>query len=199
MNTKRRATNSKSLKKTFLICTEGTKTEPEYFEMLNSIFRDANIKCPRSKPSQNNPRAVLRQMEREIEKLEFLNTDQAWIVTDKNEWSEEQLNEPYQWSTECENFGFAVSNPNFEYWLLLHFDDGSDINEVKDVNEKLKSYIPTYNKSIDSSIFLKSNVENAVRRAKEKDVPPCIDWPKSIGKTTVYKLVKQIIETSKQS
>ena len=199
MNTKRQATSSMSLRKTFLICTEGTKTEPEYFEMLNSFFRNVNIKCPRSKPSQNNPRAVMRQMKREIEKLGFQGTDQAWIVTDKNEWSEEQLNEPYQWSTECENFGFAVSNPNFEYWLLLHFEDGRDIDSAKKVYSKLKSYIPNYNKSIDSSNFSKEKVENAVQRAQEKDVPPCLDWPRSIGQTTVYKLVKQIVETSKQS
>ena len=195
MNTKRQATSSISLRKTFLICTEGTKTEPEYFEMLNSFFRNVNIKCPRSKPSQNNPRAVMRQMKREIKNLGFQDTDQAWIVTDKNEWSEKQLNEPYQWSTKCENFGFAVSNPNFEYWLLLHFEDGRDVKSAKDVYSKLKSYIPDYNKSIDSSNFSKEKVENAVLRAQKKDVPPCLDWPRSIGQTTVYKLVKQIIET----
>ena len=195
MNTERQATSSILLRKTFLICTEGTKTEPEYFEMLNSFFRRVNIKCPRSKPSQNNPRAVMRQMKREIKKLGIQDTDQAWIVTDKNEWSEEQLSEPYQWSTECENFGFAVSNPNFEYWLLLHFEDGRDIDSAKEVYSKLKSYIPNYNKSIDSSNFSKEKVENAVQRAREKDVPPCLDWPRSIGQTTVYKLVKQIIKT----
>ena len=195
MNTKRQATSSISPKKTFLICTEGTKTEPEYFEMLNRFFRNVNIKCPRSSTSKNSPRAVLKQMKREIKNLGFQDTDQAWIVTDKNEWSEKQLNEPYQWSTECENFGFAVSNPNFEYWLLLHFEDGCDIDSAKKLNRKLKVHIPNYNKSIDSRFFSKEKVENAVQRAQKLDVPPCLDWPRSIGQTTVYKLVKQIIET----
>lgn len=199
MNTKRQTTSSIPFKKTFLICTEGTKTEPEYFEMLEKLFPNANIKCPRSKPSQNNPKAVLKQMEREIKEFGFQNTDQAWIVMDKNEWSEEQLNEPYQWSIKCKNFGFAVSNPNFEYWLLLHFEDGSDINSAKDVYSKLKIHIPNYNKSIDLRNFSIKKVEYAVQRAQEKDVPSCVEWPRSIGQTTVYKLVKQIIETSKQS
>ena len=120
-------------------------------------------------------------------------------MTDKNEWSEEQLNEPYQWSNKCENFGFAVSNPNFEYWLLLHFEDGRDIDSAKEVYSKLKSYIPNYNKSIDSRNFSIKKVKNAVQRAQEKDVSSCVDWPRAIGQTTVYKLVKQIIETSKQN
>lgn len=195
MNIGRQSTSSILLKKTFLICTEGTKTEPEYFEMLNSFYRSVNIKCPRSKPSQNNPRAVLRQMKRELEKLEFRDNDHAWIVTDKNEWSEAQLNEPYQWSIERENFGFAVSNPNFEYWLLLHFEDGAGVSSAKDVYSKLKVHIPDYNKSIDSSKFSKEKVENAIQRAQEKDLLPCIDWPRTVGQTTVYKLVQQIIET----
>ena len=199
MNTGRQTTGSISLRKTFLICTEGTKTEPEYFEMLNSFFRSVNIKCPRSKPSGNNPRAVLKQMKRAMKELEFQDTDQAWIVMDKNQWSEGQLSEPYQWSTECENFGFAVSNPNFEYWLLLHFEDGADISSAKDVDSKLKRHMPDYNKSIDSNYFSIEKIENAVERAyqqtQEKDLEPCIDWPRSIGQTTVYKLVEQIIET----
>ena len=195
MNTKRQATSSISLRKTFLICTEGTKTEPEYFEMLKTFFLNANIKCPRSKKSYSNPKAVLKQMKQEIGKLKLRDDDQAWIVTDINAWNEEQLYEPYQWSTECENFGFAVSNPNFEYWLLLHFEDGGNIYSAKDVNKKLKKYIPNYNKGINSRFFSIEKVANAVQRAQQKDVPPCLDWPRSIGQTTVYKLVKQIIET----
>lgn len=200
MNTKRQATDSITPKKTFLICTEGTKTEPEYFQMLNSFFRSVNIKCPIHKVSKNHPIAVLQQMKRKIKKFELQEIDQAWIVMDKNEWSKEQLNEPYEWSTESESFGFAVSNPNFEYWLLLHFEDakdiGTDIDSVKKIIKKrLNHYIPKYNKSIDSRIFSIEKIENAVRRAKEKDLSPCIDWPKTVGQTTVYKLVQQIIET----
>lgn len=200
MNIRRLATSLTPPKKTFLICTEGTKTEPEYFQMLNSFFRSVNIKCPIHKVSKNHPIAVLQQMRREIKKLGFQDTDQAWIVMDKNEWTEKQLNEPYEWSTESENFGFAVSNPNFEYWLLLHFEDakdiGTDIDSVKKiVKKRLNRYIPKYNKSIDSRNFSIEKIENAVRRAKEKDLSPSIDWPRTIGQTTVYKLVEQIIET----
>lgn len=158
MNIIRQSTSSISPKKTYLICTEGTKTEPEYFQMLNSLFHSVNIKCPTHKVSKNHPSAVLELMKREMEKYKFQDSDQAWIVMDKNDWSEKQLNEPYEWSTESENFGFAVSNPNFEYWLLLHFEDAkdidTDIDSVKKIIEKrLCRYIPKYDKSIDSSFF----------------------------------------------
>lgn len=49
-------------------------------------------------------------------------SDEAWLVVDKDQWTEEQLRQLHQWSLQQANYGFALSNPKFEYWLLLHFE-----------------------------------------------------------------------------
>ena len=54
-------------------------------------------------------------------------SDEAWLVVDKDQWTDEQLTQLHQWSLQQENYGFALSNPKFEYWLLLHFEDGTGI------------------------------------------------------------------------
>ena len=61
-----------------------------------------------------------------IKRGEVQPCDEAWIVIDRDEWTEEQLARLHQWSNERTNHGFALSNPNFEYWLILHFEDGDN-------------------------------------------------------------------------
>ncbi len=62
-----------------------------------------------------------------IKKESLKSSDEAWLIADRDQWDENQLNQLYAWSTIQKNFGFALSNPKFEYWLLLHFEDASGI------------------------------------------------------------------------
>ena len=88
-----------------------------------------------------------------------------------------------------------VSNPKFEYWLLLHFEDGTRITSSRNCSERLKGYMPGYDKGIDPQKITRDMIDNAVKRARQRDNPPCIDWPRSIGVTTVYKLIENILRT----
>jgi hypothetical protein len=45
---------------------------------------------------------------------------------------------------------FALSNPKFEYWLLLHFNDGTGIASSRDCSDRLKRHLPGYDKGIDA-------------------------------------------------
>jgi hypothetical protein len=59
---------------------------------------------------------------------------------------DDKLQKLFEWSQRKENYGFALSNPNFEYWLLLHFEEGSKIAHGADCLERLKKYLLGYNK-----------------------------------------------------
>ena len=37
-------------------------------------------------------------------------------------------------------------------------------------------------------------IDDAIRRAKKRDYPPCSDWPRSPGQTTVYRLIENILQ-----
>ncbi len=121
----RRALGQRRYRKMFVIATEGEKTEPSYF----AIFRDdlvIHVHCVKG-DHKSSPKQVLHRMKQHLERNGITKTDEAWLVVDRDTWSEEDLLQLHEWSQEASNRGFALSNPKFEYWLLLHFEDGTEI------------------------------------------------------------------------
>ena len=186
-----REIGQRSYRKMFLIAAEGEKTEQQYFNFFNSRTATIKIECLKSGHS-SSPFYVLKRMKTWLQKNALKDSDEAWLVVDKDRWPGEQLSELHTWSQQKENYGFALSNPKFEYWLLLHFEDGKGIQSSAQCSERLKKYLPDYNKGICISKLSKENIADAVRRAQQRDNPLCADWPKNIG-TTVYRLVEKLI------
>ncbi|CAK8720517.1 RloB-like protein [Candidatus Electrothrix laxa] len=116
------------------------------------------------------------------------------MVVDKDQWTDAQLKELLTWSQSKENYGFALSNPKFEYWLLLHFEDGKGVDTSRKCSERLKRYLKNYDKRIDLRKFTQNSISTAVHQAKLRDTPSCTGWPKTTG-TTVYKLVEKFISS----
>jgi len=178
-------------RKMFLLAVEGSKTEPQYFAIFNNQNSVIRIKCLKNK-HDSAPLQVLDRMKTQLKKEELKRTDEAWLVVDKDQWTDDQLSQLHQWAQEADNYGFALSNPKFEFWLLLHFEDGKGVNTSQICSQKLSSYIPGYDKGIDARKISEEMVYDAIRRAKQRDTPPCSDWPQVTG-TTVYKLVENIL------
>jgi hypothetical protein len=118
------------------------------------------------------------------------------LVVDQDRWTDDQLTKLHQWSLQATNHGFALSNPKFEYWLLLHFEDGSGIASSTDCTDRLKRYLPDYDKGIDTRKIALAQIEQAIRPAQQRDHPRCTDWPRTMGATTVYRLVERILGLS---
>ncbi len=182
-------------KKMFIISTEGAKTEPRYFGLFNQMCGKKSpiihIECIASRKNKSAPQQVLKRMTEFIQREGLKRNDEAWLVIDKDQWTDDQLDLLYQWSLQRENFGLAVSNPKFEYWLLLHFEDGNSIASAKECVERLKRFIPEYDKDI-AEKKIAPGIQSAISRAKSHAVPACTDWPRITG-TTVYRLVERII------
>ena len=153
-----------------------------------------HVRCIRHR-DKSSPVHLLKAIEKELEKIPLQETDEAWCVCDKDKWTDEQLNSLLEWSKQKPNYGLAVSNPNFEFWLLLHFEDGSRLSNPATCTNRLKKYLPGYDKNIDSKNFPRENVENAVERAKKRDNPPCKSLPGE-KQTTFYRLVERILAVS---
>jgi len=187
-----RPTGQLSYRKLFVIATEGLITEPEYF----SIFREQSpiqITCLKQK-HESSPLQVLAKLKQYIRAESLREEDEAWVVIDKDQWTDAQLRKLYDWTQEQNNYGLAVSNPKFEFWLLLHFEDGNRITASNCI-ERLQRYLPEYKKKIDTSKFPLTKINDAVNRAKRKDNPRCSDWPRNTG-TTVYRLVENILSAN---
>ena len=191
-------------KKLFVIAVEGEKTEPLYFSIFNDDSRVVHVRCLEGK-TESAPPHVLRRMVRYLadEEADLKKTDEAWLVVDKDQWSEQQLLSLHQWVSKRKRNGpergFAVSNPSFEYWLLLHFEDGNDIADLRQCIHRLRHHLPESGKSIDPQGFSEEMILKAVERARKRNNPPCTDWPRNPGCTTVYLLVEKILEAGKKN
>lgn len=188
----KRPLGQRRYRKMFIIATEGVKTEPQYFALLNSLQAIIHVTCLKDKYNSAPPQ-VLKRMTKYLRKQDLRKSDEAWLVVDKDDWTDLQLHELHQWSHKSENHGFALSNPKFEYWLLLHFEDRAGVFNAQDCSERLRRHLPNYDKGINVREITKGMIEEAISRAARRDNPPCIDWPHNIG-TTVYRLVQKILE-----
>ena len=121
--------------------------------------------------------AVLRNIEnKQITYSEDIDKMCLIVDRDKKSFKEEQYNYVKK---ECKrkNFKFYVTNPCFEFWLLLHFDEVHSINreellENKRVNSKvryvqseLKKYFP-YNKNRYNAELLIEKIDLAIENEK---------------------------------
>ncbi len=175
----------------FVIAVEGAVTEPQYFSMLDNQNAAVKIKTLRSR-SDSAPTHVLQRMKRYLMEESLTGADEAWLVVDRDDWPEEHLDSLWQWSTEKTQRGLALSNPSFELWLLLHFEDGAGVSTKNEIVARLKRYLPNYDKSIDGFRGLMGLIDEALKRAKRRDNPASPSWPRSFGITTVYRLVESI-------
>ena len=187
----KRPLGERRYKKLFVISAEGSKTERQYFGIFNQPGSIVQVKCLKRSPTKSSPIQVLRGMRNCLRKESLRKTDEAWIVVDKDAWTEGQFKELLEWAKGKENRGLAISNPNFEYWLLLHFEDGRGITNSRECMVRLKRHLPKYEKEIDSK-RITSGISQAISRAKQRDANRTGDLP-SMWSTTVYMLVEKII------
>jgi len=167
-------------RKLFVIAVEGVKTERQYFGLFNDRQAVVRVTCLKGDHG-SAPLQVLKRMEDHLRREALKPTDEAWLVVDKDGWTDHQLEQLYDWSQKKDNYGFALSNPMFEYWLLLHFEDGYDITSSRECRERLNRHIPGYDKAVDPHRFSRDKIADAIRRARQRDNPPCIDWPRVSG------------------
>lgn len=175
-------------RKVFVLATEGTTTEPQYFELFNSRTTTITIKWV--KGTHSDPKHVLGRMKHYLKGNRLKPGDAAWLVIDRDQWTEEQLAQLHEWAVANEQYGLAVTNPCFEFWLLLHFEDAVGVTNNRQCKDRLKRYIPSDDKHIET-VKLIPGITAAVNRARRKDNPPCTDWPRTTG-STVYRLVVKL-------
>jgi len=85
----KRPLGQKSYRKLFLIAVEGAKTEPQYFAMFNNQQSVIRIHC--LKGAHSSPLYVLKRMVNYLKREDLRKTDEAWLVIDKDQWTDDQL------------------------------------------------------------------------------------------------------------
>jgi hypothetical protein len=78
---KRNPSNRQS-RKMFVISTEGSKTEPQYFSLFADVL--IKIKCLK-RTCKSSPLDVLKRMKKFLKEVSLKPTDEAWLVVDKDQ------------------------------------------------------------------------------------------------------------------
>jgi len=205
-----RESNTYKRDKIFVLAFEGNKTEDKYF----SEFKDSNkfndeliylhILKRDDDDTNSSPKHVFNKLKREAkDEFNFNADDELWMIIDTDRWK--NIPEIIQDCNELENMFVAVSNPCFEFWLLLHLKNIEEYNEDelflilenKKVTNK-KNYVDTkiseilgsYNKSnLNAAEFLPT-LERALAQAKKLDTAQ-EEYPTKLG-SHIYKLIEKV-------
>ena len=89
-----RPLGERSYRKIFILAVEGSKTEQEYFEIFNDKKSVIKIDCLKSN-KESSPLQVLARMKKRLKKEDLKKSDEAWLVVDKDQWTDEQLSQLY--------------------------------------------------------------------------------------------------------
>lgn len=222
--------------KIIFLSMEGCITEEEYFEWISKIFSEIESKIqfisvaedavhtreknrtPQQKRmlGKSKPKQLLEKIEQfkieQNDKYQFdkYPEDEFWIVSDIDANLEPDfINDFNDTLNTCDEkgYGYGLSNPFFELWLLLHHDDVTEedkkyavtdehkYEKTSHFRERLRALeVPLKDtKHIREKDYTQEKVFQAVKRAKELDIDNQEPYPKYLA-TTVYKLIDKMIE-----
>lgn len=188
-----------------LIVTEGTKTEPLYFEAIKSIINNSyrdRISLEIEGEGDNTVRLFYKA--KEIAESSPNGFKHVWIVYDTDDFLAEDINRTAELcrenSSEKTTYHPIWSNQCIELWYLLHFGyyqtDNIRTEYYPQLSEKLKTInAGKYKKNRDDMFFvLKPKMNDAIKNAKKLAKDNYGKTPSdSAPGTEVYQLIEKLI------
>lgn len=208
-----RESNTKPKEKIIVLAYEGNNTEALYFESLKASvrFNDEQI-CLlslRRTPEDTNsaPIHVFRHLKRDAkDKYDLGVNDELWMIIDRDRWP--NIPEIHQMCEEQGNFNLALSNPCFEFWLLLHIKNLADYTEaeLEEIFQNVKVtkkkthlkrllgelLVDGYDESNPKPERFLPHLDLAINQSKALDSPP-ENFPTKLG-SHIFKLVEKIVK-----
>ncbi|HQJ96130.1 MAG TPA: RloB family protein [Candidatus Cloacimonas sp.] len=145
--------SQKRIPRRIYIFTEGSKTEPKYFREFIQYYKisQAQVKVIGRETTASSPKSVIEAMDyyKKSNPVKTKN-DIYCMVIDTDRWGKnlkEAVDDAHQ-----RRYLVALSNPCFEIWLLMHFQDANTIlNNANllmtktEINTQIHSYPITGN------------------------------------------------------
>ncbi len=194
------------VRKCTLIVCEGEKTEPGYFEFLAKELRLVNRTeievCGDGKdPLDVVDQALdLRQKRgKEAKRSNIDEYDSVWCVIDVDQHT--RLSTAID-KAKGNNIHIAMSNPCFEYWYILHYENtASPFVNSRKVPSALRKFFRGYRKGMSKKVKerffneIHSRRPEAVKRAKQfaKNGKWTTNLKQHNPSTNVYKIVEWLV------
>lgn len=199
----RRRTPNRRPRSRLLIVCEGKVTEPKYFKAFRHEHRNQLVEVE-VLPDGGVPKTLVehavdkkKSAERTARRFAdpYLKYDEVWCVFDVDEHP--NLPEAKQQAMD-NGLDLAISNPCFELWILLHFQDQRAHEHRGQIQRACRNHIVGFVKEVPFD-KLTPHYGEATQRAAALDL-----WQKQQGRegdnpsTAVYKLTERIIALGKQ-
>ena len=196
-----RQSPSRQPKLRILVVCEGRLTERSYLKAFQHAVRNPRVHLQVAAET-GVPLTVVEiairlrneaEQEAKRQRDENLRWDSVWGVFDIDEHP--HVDQARQLAR-ANSISLAVSNPCFELWALLHFQDQRGHIERHVARSALQQYLPGYDKSLDFA-QMHPSYANAVRRAG--DLEREAERHSNVGRsptTDVHHLTEQIRTSS---
>jgi len=180
----------------FVVAVEGEETERQYFGHLaiKEIVPPSKVKIHviPTVEGRSAPEHVLKRLDDFQVNVKPL--DEQWLVIDVDRFGASKLASVYREAV-AKGYQLAISNPCFEWWLLLHFTEAPRATTSQACEPELRRLLGSFNKSrLIADRYTRDNVALAVERARARDQEPA-RWPVQVG-SHVYRLVTRLLKLS---
>jgi len=205
-----RQVDIRPIRRRFLIVSEGTETEPIYFEAFRKRLPSGVIHvelCGTGRSTISLVK-VISDIRAKKEKDLDCTFDEVWAVFDKDSFKREDFDNAIH-SCESHKYGAAWSNECFEIWYLLHFNDRQTGLGRDGIYAKLEEELDVSNyrdlkgsqgQKIHEDMASHNNLGTAVKRAKRlyKEMNPAgkkplVPFSQQNPCTAVFKLVEKLL------
>jgi hypothetical protein len=198
---------SREPKTRFTIFCEGKNTEPAYLAAIRRIHPDSIIDIdiiPEAGVPYTQAQSAIRvATERGFfkkRKESFERNDQFWVVFDRDDHPRFEESVAL---CEAKKIHAARSNPCFELWLILHYQDYDKPSDRHQVQSHLQTIDPKYDakgRKLAACDSLVANLETAERRA-EAQITRRAEENSHFGppSTTMHLLTRAIRHASQKS
>ena len=180
-------------RRTIVVFCEGVNSEPDYVKALKQLTHIAENTALelRIHPERSVPLSLVRMA---VQQKRDPEVDECWCVFDV-EWPQNHPNlTEAKALAESNEVNLAISNPCFELWLILHFQNHHAFIDTAPAERLSRSLENRPGKSIDAALYMPLRKE-ACRRAEQLDKRHERDgtnFPHDNPSSGVYKFLKAV-------
>ena len=174
-NSLKRRSGFRTPKRTFVVFCEGKRTEPEYISALKqepAVREIAAVDIRLNKETAGSVPMTLVQAAsdyRQRANEEEGEVDEIWCIFDV-EWPRNHPDLPKAIALASKaNVNLAISNPCFELWLALHFQDQTAWLSNDDARRLRRDHDASRGKGLDGALYMPLR-RAAVDRARSLEV-----------------------------
>lgn len=178
-----------------VIASEDRFAVKQYFELFHSTRIQFHVL--ETDHGESSPQHVMARLEEYLDQYSVGEGDQFWLVCDTDHWIESNhIQNLVEVVKRCKqrDISVALSNPCFDLWLLLHFDEfpsATSLNSSQ-IGDLIRGKVANYNKTrVYNLPFSDSGIRDAIDRSRsnfiESHVIP------STPQTAVHLIIEELV------